>query len=845
MRISLTLGNARSCSEITDLVKRHHDGEYRPPEKITLGEYQERWLPTQKQPLAASTFSSYQRNIRLHALPNIGAIPIQRLTPEDLDNLCAELLSNGRRNKGGGTLEPKTVRLVHAVIHKALADARRKGSVARNVADLADPPKVSTRARPKMKVWNADELRGFLELIEGHDLHTVFYVKANTGMRRGARSHLAGHRLRQRPALGDPDSDRSRLPDGRKLRIETRRVSNGVTPSAGAIEPTPAPQSVAEAAEVRYVHLSGPRARIGHMHEEEVLRTIAELSQDSGRAHVHRSTIEDSLDLSTDDLSRTLEQLHQTGMIIGATVAEEVGPIAGIRLTAAGRRTLPRRQQASDPRTNPVGESYLGYDIESIPLAPTGSAARHAFRVSMNNDLQFILEFSVSYSAAIGGDSTEELARMWGTHLMHGMIHLQDYQPGASINSSRHSMAQSQPPSQISGERLESVLLKALQRMLRAEHRSSEIPALDVPGVAAALGVASDLISATLSEMAVRGLIEGRAETLGHPLADGACRITAAGLARVAGESSAVSPPGGRTRLEATSDDHPTAFISYSHDSAEHVEAVMDLASRLRVMGIQTEIDRYEQAPTDGWPRWMARMIDQADFVLVVCSESYYRRAMGHEEVGVGLGATYEGTLINQRIYEAGGANQKFLPVILDEGATRWIPDWLRPYTRYNVSTESQYESMYRVLTEQPSVVRPPMGEIVEMLPVNLASQSSTAASDPPWHVDLCFRWDIAGGPIRYLTSWAPETGFLAADDLEVTLGHTGGRPAPADLPIEQGIAVSFLPGQALHFEFNRPAQKVTAALHVGDSTYEPDERGGGARQYLTFKLHRLPELPG
>jgi integrase len=71
------------------------------------------------------------------------------------------------------------------VIHKALADANRKGSVIRNVADLADPPKISTRARPKMAVWNADELRRFFELIEGHDLYAAFYVKANTGMRRG------------------------------------------------------------------------------------------------------------------------------------------------------------------------------------------------------------------------------------------------------------------------------------------------------------------------------------------------------------------------------------------------------------------------------------------------------------------------------------------------------------------------------------------------------------------------------------------------------------------------------------------------------------------------------------
>jgi integrase len=180
-------GTTRKEAErlLADLVKRHHDGDYRPPERITLGEYLERWLPTQRQALAPSTFSSYEGNIRLHVLPYIGSIPLQRLTPEDLDELYAMLLMNGRRNSGGGPLSAKTVRLVHAVIHKALADATRKGSVTRNVADLADPPKISSSARPKMEVWTADELRRFFELIEGHQLYTAFYVKANTGMRRG------------------------------------------------------------------------------------------------------------------------------------------------------------------------------------------------------------------------------------------------------------------------------------------------------------------------------------------------------------------------------------------------------------------------------------------------------------------------------------------------------------------------------------------------------------------------------------------------------------------------------------------------------------------------------------
>lgn len=170
---------------LADLVKKVHDGAYRAPEKITLGEYLERWLPTQQQALSPSTYLSYEGNIRRHVLPHIGTIPLQRLDPEDLDNLYALLLTNGRKNKGGGPLSPKTVRLVHNVVHKALGDAVRKGSVTRNVADLADPPKISVRSRPKMVVWDADELRRFLKEMEDHNLYPAFYVLANTGMRRG------------------------------------------------------------------------------------------------------------------------------------------------------------------------------------------------------------------------------------------------------------------------------------------------------------------------------------------------------------------------------------------------------------------------------------------------------------------------------------------------------------------------------------------------------------------------------------------------------------------------------------------------------------------------------------
>jgi integrase len=179
-------GDTRRDAErvLTELVKRLHDGDYRSPERITLGDYLvERWLPLRKSQLGHSTFDSYRRSIDLHVLPRIGMIPLQKLTPEDLDGFYADLLAEGRLNGAGGGLAPKTVRNMHGMLHKALADACRKGTVQRNVAGLADPPR--PKRRSAMKVWGAEELRQFLAEIETHRLSPAFHLSANTGMRRG------------------------------------------------------------------------------------------------------------------------------------------------------------------------------------------------------------------------------------------------------------------------------------------------------------------------------------------------------------------------------------------------------------------------------------------------------------------------------------------------------------------------------------------------------------------------------------------------------------------------------------------------------------------------------------
>ena len=133
----------------------------------------------------------------------------------------------------------------------------------------------------------------------------------------------------------------------------------------------------------------------------------------------------------------------------------------------------------------------------------------------------------------------------------------------------------------------------------------------------------------------------------------------------------------------------PKVFISYSHDSPAHEAKVLALANRLRGDGIDAVLDQYENFPARGWIQWMKHLVRDTQFILVVCTEAYRQRWDGDEKPGVGLGATYESQLIQQLLYEAGGVNERFVPVLLDENDGQHLPLDLRRYTHFRLYTEA------------------------------------------------------------------------------------------------------------------------------------------------------------
>ena len=155
----------------------------------------------------------------------------------------------------------------------------------------------------------------------------------------------------------------------------------------------------------------------------------------------------------------------------------------------------------------------------------------------------------------------------------------------------------------------------------------------------------------------------------------------------------------------------PRVFISYSHDSAEHAARVLRLANELRHNRIDAVIDQYFTSPPEGWPAWMDAHIRDDDFVVLVCTETYYRRVIRKEAPGIGFGVAWEGGLIYNHIYRAKVDLTRFVPVLLNGGSPDYIPEILSG-TIYHAETPDGFEGLLRRLFERPGAVMPPLGKL-------------------------------------------------------------------------------------------------------------------------------------
>ena len=168
-------------TKLSELQHQLDTGGYIKPDKVTLGQFLERWLADYAVPnLSPETTQAYEFMARKHLIPGLGFIPLQQLTPAHIQAYYTEKLTTGRRDGQGG-LSPRTVRHHHRLLHVLLESAVKWQLVQRNVSDSVDAPKF----RPKeMRTFNQDDMLSFLESVKETEYYPVFYTALFTGMRR-------------------------------------------------------------------------------------------------------------------------------------------------------------------------------------------------------------------------------------------------------------------------------------------------------------------------------------------------------------------------------------------------------------------------------------------------------------------------------------------------------------------------------------------------------------------------------------------------------------------------------------------------------------------------------------
>lgn len=168
--------------KLTQATAAIDEGTYMEPSKLTVGAWLDIWLKEYTGHIKDATLRSYKDSVRLYLKPAIGAVQLQKLNSHTIQKLYNDLSTKGSLKKKDTGLSPKTVRIIHGILHKALKQAVLIGYMKHNPSIACTLPRMEKK---KMNILPADELSKFIEASEDHKYHALFMVYLFTGMRRG------------------------------------------------------------------------------------------------------------------------------------------------------------------------------------------------------------------------------------------------------------------------------------------------------------------------------------------------------------------------------------------------------------------------------------------------------------------------------------------------------------------------------------------------------------------------------------------------------------------------------------------------------------------------------------
>jgi integrase len=166
---------AEVSEKLTKALSDRANGIVYDNENITIGEYLDVWL--KRSVYGSVRQSTYDRDTNLvnnHIKPVLGSLKLKKLNSAHVQNFYRNRLDTG--------LSASTVRKIHDILRRGLAQAVDWHLTQRNVADVVKPP----RPVPKEIVaLSTDETRRLLDAAAEDRLEALYVLAVHTGMRQG------------------------------------------------------------------------------------------------------------------------------------------------------------------------------------------------------------------------------------------------------------------------------------------------------------------------------------------------------------------------------------------------------------------------------------------------------------------------------------------------------------------------------------------------------------------------------------------------------------------------------------------------------------------------------------
>ncbi|MCL2828892.1 MAG: site-specific integrase [Oscillospiraceae bacterium] len=163
--------------KLTQVTAAIDDGVYVEPSRMTVKAWLDIWLAEYMGDKKYLTVKGYKAQCKTHIKPALGAIKLSALKPHDIQKFYNAL---GNRSDGKKPLASKSIRNVHGIFHKALAQAVSLGYLKQNPADVVTLPKVTKK---EIQPLTDAQVSNFIKAVEKDDYSTLFKVIIFTGLR--------------------------------------------------------------------------------------------------------------------------------------------------------------------------------------------------------------------------------------------------------------------------------------------------------------------------------------------------------------------------------------------------------------------------------------------------------------------------------------------------------------------------------------------------------------------------------------------------------------------------------------------------------------------------------------